>query len=37
MEALQSQMNPHFIIFNAMNSMQNYIIDNNVDDALMYG
>jgi LytS/YehU family sensor histidine kinase len=34
-EALQSQMNPHFI-FNAMNSMQNYIIDNNVDDALMY-
>jgi LytS/YehU family sensor histidine kinase len=35
MEALQSQMNPHFI-FNAMNSIQNYIIDNNVDDALMY-
>lgn len=34
-EALQSQMNPHFI-FNAMNSIQNYIIDNNVDDALMY-
>jgi sensor histidine kinase YesM len=35
MEALQSQMNPHFI-FNAMNSIQNYIIDNNIDDALMY-
>jgi ligand-binding sensor domain-containing protein len=35
MEALQSQMNPHFI-FNAMNSIQNFIIDNNVDDALMY-
>ena len=35
MEALQSQMNPHFI-FNAMNSIQNYIIDNNTDDALMY-
>lgn len=35
MEALQSQMNPHFI-FNAMNSIQNYIIDNNTDDALIY-
>ncbi|MBC5839292.1 sensor histidine kinase [Flavobacterium muglaense] len=35
MEALQSKMNPHFI-FNAMNSIQNYIIDNNTDDALMY-
>lgn len=35
MEALQSQMNPHFI-FNAMNSIQNFIIDNNVDEALMY-
>jgi ligand-binding sensor domain-containing protein len=35
MEALQSQMNPHFI-FNAMNSIQNYIIDSNVDEALMY-
>ena len=35
MEALQSQMNPHFI-FNAMNSIQNYIIDNNTDDALMF-
>lgn len=35
MEALQSQMNPHFI-FNAMNSIQNFILDNNVDDAMMY-
>lgn len=35
MEALQSQMNPHFI-FNAMNSIQYYIINNNTDDALMY-
>jgi LytS/YehU family sensor histidine kinase len=35
MEALQSQMNPHFI-FNAMNSIQNYIIDNKTDNALMY-
>lgn len=35
MDALQSQMNPHFI-FNAMNSIQNFIIDNKTDDALMY-
>jgi sensor histidine kinase YesM len=35
MEALQSQMNPHFI-FNAMNSIQNYIIKNDIDKALMY-
>ena len=35
LEALQAQMNPHFI-FNALNSIQNYIIDNKVDDALMY-
>jgi len=35
LEALQSQMNPHFI-FNAMNSIQNYIIDNDTNDALMY-
>lgn len=35
MEALQSQMNPHFI-FNAMNSIQNFILDNNTDAALMY-
>jgi len=35
LEALQSQMNPHFI-FNAMNSIQNFIIDNDVDRALMF-
>lgn len=35
MEALQSQMNPHFI-FNAMNSIQYYILDNNIDKALVY-
>lgn len=35
LEALQSQMNPHFI-FNAMNSIQNYIIDNDSNEALMY-
>ena len=35
LEALQSQMNPHFT-FNAMNSIQNYIIDNDIDNALMY-
>lgn len=33
--ALQSQMNPHFV-FNAMNSIQNFVIDNNTDDALWY-
>ena len=35
LKALQAQMNPHFI-FNALNSIQNSIIDNKVDDALMY-
>jgi len=35
LEALQSQMNPHFT-FNAMNSIQNYIIDKDTDNALMY-
>lgn len=35
LEALQSQMNPHFT-FNAMNSIQNFIIDNDIDNALMY-
>lgn len=35
LEALQSHMNPHFT-FNAMNSIQNYIIDNDIDNALMY-
>ncbi|WP_081212479.1 sensor histidine kinase [Salegentibacter sediminis] len=32
MEALLAQMNPHFI-FNAMNSIQYFIMDNNVDKA----
>ncbi|MGE0088316.1 MAG: histidine kinase, partial [Bacteroidales bacterium] len=35
LKALRSQMNPHFI-FNAMNSIQNYMLDNDVDTALSY-
>lgn len=35
MEALLSQMNPHFI-FNAMNSIQYYIMDNDVDNASLF-
>jgi len=35
LEALQSQMNPHFT-FNVMSSIQNYIIDKDIDEALMY-
>ncbi len=35
MEALLAQMNPHFI-FNAMNSIQNYIMDNDVDNASIF-
>jgi ligand-binding sensor domain-containing protein len=35
LEALQSQMNPHFI-FNALNAIQNYVIKNDVDNALFY-
>jgi hypothetical protein len=35
MEALQSQMNPHFI-FNAMNSIQNFILGKNTEEALKY-
>jgi len=35
MEALLAQMNPHFI-FNAMNSIQNYIIDSDVDNASIF-
>lgn len=34
-KALQSQMNPHFI-FNSLNSIQQYIITNNVKDANKY-
>jgi LytS/YehU family sensor histidine kinase len=35
MTALQSQMNPHFI-FNAINSIQSYILSNDIDQALHY-
>lgn len=35
MKALLAQMNPHFT-FNAINSIQNYILDNDVDSALAY-
>lgn len=33
MKALRAQMNPHFI-FNAINSIQNYMLDNDTDSAL---
>lgn len=35
MKALRAQMNPHFI-FNAINSIQNYMLDSNIDAALNY-
>ena len=35
MEALLAQMNPHFI-FNAMNSIQNYIVDSDMENASMF-
>lgn len=35
MKALRAQMNPHFI-FNAINSIQNYMLDNDIDAALGY-
>lgn len=35
MRALQAQMKPHFI-FNAINSIQTYILDNDTDQALFY-
>lgn len=34
-KALQAQMNPHFL-FNSLNSIQSFILKNNVDDALTY-
>ena len=35
LEALQSQMNPHFI-FNALTAIQSYILDEDVDNSLSY-
>lgn len=35
MEALLAQMNPHFI-FNAMNSIQNFIMDSDIDNATLF-
>jgi len=35
MKALQSQMNPHFV-FNSINSIQNFVLDGNIDDTLTY-
>lgn len=35
LEALQSQMNPHFI-FNSLNVIQNHIISNDVENSLIY-
>ena len=35
MKALRAQMNPHFI-FNAINSIQNYMLDNDIDASLNY-
>ena len=35
MKALQAQMNPHFL-FNSINSIQDFILENDVDNALTY-
>jgi len=34
-KALQAQMNPHFL-FNSMSSIQDYVLDHNIDQALTY-
>lgn len=34
-KALQSQLNPHFI-FNSLNSIQNMVLDNNIDEVYQY-
>ena len=35
MQALQAQMNPHFV-FNSLNAIQNFVLDGNIDDTLTY-
>lgn len=35
LEAIRAKMNPHFM-FNALNSIQNFVIDEDVDNALLY-
>ncbi len=35
MQALQSQMNPHFV-FNSINAIQYFVLDENIDDTLTY-
>jgi hypothetical protein len=35
MEALQSQMNPHFV-FNSLNVIQNFVIKNDVENSIIY-
>ncbi len=35
LEALKSQMNPHFV-FNSLNAIQNFVIDNDIDSSLNY-
>ena len=35
LEALKSQMNPHFV-FNSLNAIQNFVIENDIDSSLSY-
>jgi hypothetical protein len=35
MEALQSQMNPHFV-FNSLNVIQNFVLKNDIDNSILY-